>query len=481
MFSTLANNTQAYLLYLLYGASFLYLAVSIVAKDMKGSDLKIAGILWPLAVFAFLHGFSEWLELGHLLDGPNAPPGEISAVKEAMAFLSIASYLFLLQFGSTLVGKTARSGTRFIQAIPAFLFALWALYLFYCERGNNGFVVIDIDFLREAKIGARLLFGLPGSLLSAFGLIAYSREIKSLSDTVGKKIYFAGVAFVFYGLFTAVLSKGFPLPMLRVPAELLRGISALFITYFAAGSLAIFDIEKRKRFEQQTRRLVQAEKLASLGQLAAGIAHEINNPLANASLGIETIRRRLSTPEGSGPDALEKLDAVERNIDRASVIARELLHFSRQHDSGHVPVNVNRVIEGVLTLMRHKLRDRTVLKELGPVPNVLGDAGKLEQVFINIVSNSVEAMPEGGTIAITTTTDGEKVVTKVSDTGGGIRPEDIGKVFDPFFTTKEIGSGTGLGLYISYGIIAQHNGEIEIASTAGRGTTLTVTIPAEKS
>jgi two-component system NtrC family sensor kinase len=139
---------------------------------------------------------------------------------------------------------------------------------------------------------------------------------------------------------------------------------------------------------------------------------------------------------------------------------------------------VNDVVRGALTLMKYKLRDTIVHHDLGPVRNVTGDLGKMEQVIINILSNAVDAMPEGGNISIITEQQGDVVRMRISDTGDGIPQENLSRVFDPFFTTKETGTGTGLGLSICYGIVKQHQGTIEINSIVEQGTTVTVHLPA---
>jgi two-component system NtrC family sensor kinase len=174
---------------------------------------------------------------------------------------------------------------------------------------------------------------------------------------------------------------------------------------------------------------------------------------------------------------VEKLNAVEKNIDRASMIAQELLQFSRQRETEFIPLNVNTVINGSLTLLEYKLKNIDLVQDLAPLPEIMGDRGKLEQVFINIISNSLEAMPEGGKITLSSSQKNGMIQVRVADTGPGIAEENQSRVFDPFFTTKEIGSGTGLGLSICYGIIKQHHGRIEISSIVGRGTVVTVKIP----
>ena len=177
---------------------------------------------------------------------------------------------------------------------------------------------------------------------------------------------------------------------------------------------------------------------------------------------------------------MNKIDAIGRNIDKASAIAKELLQFSSSRKTEFVDVNINNVIASAITLLKYKLSSVSVHQDLTEAPDITGDPVKLEEVLINILNNSVEAMPSGGDIFISTSHDDDIVTIKVSDTGMGMPEEHIRKVFDPFFTTKEIGEGTGLGLSISYSIINQHNGTIDIASAEGKGTTVTIKLPVIK-
>lgn len=469
--NTIISIPTIYLLYFFYGAAFLFLSVSIAMKDMRASDLKLARSLWLLAMFGLTHGVHEWLQIYPLMEGEHLTVRDIYTVKAVALGLLVVSYLFLLQFGSALIRATHYRKMRWLSGAPAVLFLFWIALI----AARHGFTM-DLQFLRQASIAARHTFGLAGGLSAAYGLIAYSHEIMHLSRSVSKKLYYAGLTFVLYAVFAGVFSSNFTLFRLPVPVELLRGMSAVCITYFIIKALNIFDIEMRMKIEQQTRRIVQAEKLTSLGQLAAGIAHEINNPLTNASLGIQTLKNKLKGA-GSGYDVVEKLDAVERNIERASVIARELLQFSRQRDSEFIPLNINSVLRGALTLLQYKLKDIVVRQDLADLPEVMGDAGKLEQVFINILSNSVEAMPGGGTISIATSRADGGVRLRIEDSGPGIPEKNLSRVFDPFFTTKEVGTGTGLGLSICYGIIKEHHGTIDLAGAVEKGTAVTITIP----
>ncbi len=466
----ISNIPPVYPLYFFYGAAFIFLGIAIAVKDTKTSDLKLAGSLWLLGFFGFTHGVREWLELYPLIEGEHLALREIVQARLVTVAFGIVSFLFLLQFGLRLVRALDHGRSGWLKAIPVILFLAWLLALW-----KYGFVM-EMQFLRRADTAGRYLFGLPGGLLTAYGLITYSYKIKNLSHFVSRKLFFAGIAFLWYSALAGVVPSYSILPIIPIPVELLRGVSAVFIAYFIIKALNIFDIETKRKIEQQMRLIVQAEKLTSLGRLAAGIAHEINNPLTNASLGIQTLKHRLKNAPGE-IDVLEKLDTVEKNIDRAADIARELLQFSRQRESESVPVNINTVINCALTLLKHKLDDVVVERDLAALPDVTGEPGKLEQVFINVLSNAAEAMPGGGRISIVSCQQSGAAQARISDTGVGIPEMHLSRVFDPFFTTKDPGTGTGLGLSLCYGIIKQHDGTIEISSTPGKGTTVTIKIP----
>jgi len=470
LYNLFSNITLVYPLYFFYGAAFLFLGISISVKNLKASDLKLANGLWMLGAFGFIHGFHEWFHLYPLIQGEHMTRQDLFLVSLIMLSMNILSFFFLLQFGLSLISTLDDKRMKWLTWTPAILTFLWALILWI--HGSD----VDLLFLGQAEIGVRYTLGLTGGLVTAYGLITYSREIRNLSKPVSRNLFFAGLAFIFYGIFTGISDLRTLLAGIHVPVEFLRGVSAVFVSYFIIKALNIFDIETRQKIEQQTRLLVQAEKLSSLGQLGAGISHEINNPLTNASLGIQTLKNRL---KGSGveSEAIEKLNAVEKNIDRASAIAQELLQFSRQREAEFVPLNINDVISSSLILLGYNLKNVDLEQNLAPVPDVMGDRGQLEQVFINILSNSLEAMPEGGRIILSSSSKDGVVAVQVIDTGTGIAGENLSRVFDPFFTTKEIGSGTGLGLSICYGIIKQHHGRIELSSIVGRGTTMTIKIP----
>jgi len=228
--------------------------------------------------------------------------------------------------------------------------------------------------------------------------------------------------------------------------------------------------------KQTQAQLVQSTKLAAIGELAANIAHEINNPLTTVLGFASFIAERLPTED----PMREELGLIQEEASRARDIVRDLLQFSRQRDFRPEPTDVNTVLEQVVAMVRRQgaLNTLGVTEEYAPdLPMVEMDVPRIKQVFLNIINNAVFAMKAGGTLTIRTAAAGDSVRIAFADTGPGIPADILGRIFDPFFTTKPEVSGTGLGLSVSLGIVQSHGGTIEVASEVGRGSTFTVTLP----
>jgi len=241
------------------------------------------------------------------------------------------------------------------------------------------------------------------------------------------------------------------------------------------GRLLLFDdVTQRERMEEQ---MSQTEKLTSLGLLAAGVAHEVNTPLAVISNYIQMLAKQM--PDGDPRQSI--IEKIVKQTFRASEIVNNLLNFSRTGAPESVDIDLNRVVEETLSLVSHPLKTSQiqVVKHLGEtLPAVRGSANKLQQVFLNLFLNARDAMPGGGLLEVRTGAHNGSVEIEVVDTGAGIPREHIHRIFDPFFTTKATGRGTGLGLSVSYGIIKEHSGKIDVRSTPGKGTSFHVEFPA---
>ena len=239
--------------------------------------------------------------------------------------------------------------------------------------------------------------------------------------------------------------------------------------------IVLENVTSRVKLEES---LQQSEKLSSIGLLAAGVAHEVNTPLTGVSSYTQMLLGMI--PETDPKHAL--LQKVQKQTDRASNIVGNLLNFSRTGNAAEFSeINVNKLLDDTLQLLEPQLRKSqvSIVKDYAVVPpKIFGNAGKLQQVFTNLIINARDAMLNSGEIRLCTESKNEhEIVVEVSDTGSGIEAENLTKIYDPFFTTKGVGSGTGLGLAVSYGIVQEHAGTIEARSEIGEGTTFRLTFP----
>jgi len=276
------------------------------------------------------------------------------------------------------------------------------------------------------------------------------------------------------------------------------------------------ELEERKRLEAQ---LIQAQKMESIGQLAAGVAHEINNPVGfvMSNLGTladytqvfkklfayyEDLVQSLSK-EAQGSEITEHLSTIQTFVKEEDVpflltdigsllkesqegtlrvqeIVKNLKSFARLDESKYKEANIHEGIDSTLKVIWNELKYKcTIIKHYGDIPNIYCNPGQLNQVFMNLLVNAAHAIEEKGEITITTASTQKSIIITMSDNGSGIPSEKIAKIFDPFFTTKPVGKGTGLGLSISYGIIQDHGGSIEVESTVGKGTCFTIQLPVQ--
>jgi two-component system, NtrC family, sensor kinase len=333
------------------------------------------------------------------------------------------------------------------------------------ESLNVGVLAVDLDGIVESwNTRMEQLFGVTRQE-------AVGRQLSSLlPEELAREIAARGDAEQITGIYKQRLQHQGKLLTLNVSIAPLVSKSSERI-----GRLLLFDdVTQRERMEEQ---MSQTEKLTSLGLLAAGVAHEVNTPLAVISNYIQMLAKQM--PEGDPRQSI--IEKIVKQTFRASEIVNNLLNFSRTGAAEAADVDVNRVVEETLALVAHPLKTSQiqVVKQLGEtLPPVRGSANKLQQVFLNLFLNARDAMPSGGMLEIRTGAHNGSVEIEVADTGAGIAREHIHRIFDPFFTTKSNGRGTGLGLSVSYGIIKEHSGKIDVRSTPGKGTSFHVEFPA---
>ena len=238
--------------------------------------------------------------------------------------------------------------------------------------------------------------------------------------------------------------------------------------------------------KQLQEQLIQSEKMASLGQMSAGVAHELNNPISGIMVYLHILIGDLKNNQFNSKQALKFLEESKNELTRCSKIIKSLLDFSRQSQPKLVHIDLGSILGETFQMLgyRAKLQDIKVIRHIDPeLPQIRADPDQLKQVFLNLILNAIQAMPEGGRLSIRVAlTDDEEGITEsskvvrvdVEDTGCGITKENLDKVFTPFFTTKEKGEGIGLGLAVAYGIIKRHGGDLRAESSIGKGTTFSV-------
>jgi two-component system, NtrC family, sensor kinase len=248
---------------------------------------------------------------------------------------------------------------------------------------------------------------------------------------------------------------------------------------FAGITAMLRDVTEMRRMDQY---LAQAEKLASIGQLASGVAHEINNPLGV----IQCYANLIAKSQPSEAQILSDVSIIRKHTEQCRRVVEALLNFSRAAEPRKKITDINACIEEVISVMDLQLQKEnfTIVRQFDTtLPNITVDGNKIKQVLMNLLINASQAMPEGGCITVSTAlkAGARQLAIAISDTGSGISKDNLPKIFDPFFTTKGPEKGTGLGLSVSYGIIQRHGGRISVESTPGKGTTFTILLPAEAS
>ncbi len=371
----------------------------------------------------------------------------------------------------TLLEMLVRIQTRNGFKSPHFwiILALTGIYIFFSYVVFPTFYDVYVIFLFAPLIYAALAFRLKGAITGSIIFVAI---------LVPKTLPLSAAA---PGLVRSFVFLVFPF--------LVSGLIALWLNYFErqlASYRQIVALNEQlnsyvDRLEKTQKQLIQVEKLHALGQLAAAIAHEINNPLAGVIMYAQLLQKKLRGDTFKKEEAAETLAKMELALVQSAKLVRSLLDFARQSTPSLKSISITGVIDQVIALVGHQAQLKRIIiarEEEPNLPPVKGDFSQLQQVFINLVVNGIQAMPEDGVLTIRTSTEGFGFVkVSVQDTGVGIPPENMDKLFTPFFSTKEAVKGVGLGLAVSYGIVERHGGRIEVQSQVGKGSTFSVFIP----
>lgn len=453
----------------------------------------------------------------------------VEALREALPFLLIAALGSTMRVRLLPLALKSRANTSGAAEMSV-AFAFGYAAILYCGSGPGVITALvsglasTLLFARKKHPLFRIAFNCASLVLSAFLAAWVYRELGGPSGRnldVGCLIPVAASTYAYYIVNTMSVALAVSLAQrlpfwstwadsflwTAAPGYFVGAVAAVAITYYyaAVGPVAfavttpamllsyrsykayIDKVEETQKQLEEVQRLykeslqlvTQSEKLASIGRLAGGVAHEINNPLmvilGRAELAL------MDLPEDHAASA--DLEIIVSETKRIANIVKNLLRFSRQdQQESLLPVEVNEIVDRAVELTRYQMTVDNITIETRYAPNlpaILGNAGQLQQVFTNVIINAYQAMaPQGGRLTVETRVRNGRVEVLFADTGCGIPPEQIKRIFEPFFTTKNEQEGTGLGLSVSYGIIADHGGEIQVQSEVGRGSTFTISLPA---
>ncbi|MFA7382597.1 MAG: ATP-binding protein [Desulfurivibrionaceae bacterium] len=465
----LFDPLPTFLIYLFYGAAFFAIGSAITSRRKTFTNLKIAGLFWLLALFAFTHAFHEWLEMFRHLSLP-VSEAVATHVRHVSLLLAFSSFLFLFLFGVTLHWVLARWKKIWLGMFLLIMLGLFVSLLMVRQPTD------PVTFLEIIEYDLRRLLAFPAAFLTGAGFLLYARRLRSLSVRGAGNFTGAGISFIIYGVLTGLIPSG---AMILLPVEIWRGLSAFVVLHFIMYALDLFLDEREAKIAERLQLAARSEKLSAVGRLAAGVAHEINNPLTSVSLQLELLNQE-PTVAALPEKVLDRLRLIERNIEKTSRIAQELLIFAGGRESSVelVPVDLGQAVKHAWQLAAHRAGNHRLHYRLEGLPPVPGIPLKIEELFLNLFLNAMDAMPEGGDIEVIGRQEEKQVLVRVADHGTGFPPEKMSLVLEPFFTTKEIGQGTGLGLAICYGIMELHGGSIEVASCPeGTGAAVALTFP----
>ncbi len=408
----------------------------------------------------------------------------IKAERSFYLFLMISAYVSTLVFGGYYYSLDLSE--LYIPTFSAFI--LFVLY------GILSFLKISLVLLFRLSIATALMaffnqIYYSGGILSS-GLLEFI--IPPLLAFFYRPIYDRYIFMIISGICLIAIypltTLGYTINLIPSDEAYVHGIlCAVFVftivsiyTFLFRNALVVKNQkigESMKELQKTTQKLIQSEKMASLGVLSAGVAHEINNPLNFIKGGVEILEQGLQQEKDLKFDADASINVIKEGLKRSSAIVNSLNHFSRYTEAMDESCDIHEILDNCLVMLQPKLKYKgEVVKEYANESlTVKGNEGKLHQAFLNLLSNAEQAIKDKGIIRVSTKKLKRQLNIEIADDGEGISKENLAKISDPFFTTKPVGKGTGLGLSITYKIIEEHKGRIKVESKVGKGTKFTVT------
>lgn len=395
-------------------------------------------------------------------------------------FLMISAYVSTLTFGAFYY--TADAPQLYLPTLGAFLlFALYGILSFFSV---SLVTLFRLSIFTALAAFGNLVFYTGGVVSSAIVVFLIPPLLAFFYRPLFDRYFFMILSAICMIAMWPLTSLGYTQNLLPENMQVTHGmLSAIFVfsivmiyTFLFRNALVIKNQkigESMKKLQETTQKLVQSEKMASLGMLSAGVAHEINNPLNFIKGGVEILENGLKDEKELKFEAAPSMHVIKEGLSRASGIVNSLNHFSRNTESMDERCDIHDILINSLIMLQPKLKYKGSVEKAFTNEELIinGNEGKLHQAFLNILSNAEQAITKQGTISVKTLKTNNTIQVEISDNGVGISKENLHRISDPFFTTKPVGQGTGLGLAITYKIIEDHNGSIDVSSKPGKGTT----------
>ncbi|MCK6264052.1 HAMP domain-containing histidine kinase [Vibrio sp. ZSDE26] len=447
-------------LYLVYGLAFFAIFFSIHFQDLSKSRISLAHALPILATFGVLHGLHEWSELYLIIYRQ-----EFTDLTQLKTFKTIklwVSYIALGAFAWKMLSLTTWPQPRLIKFLISCILVLFISSLFL-RFGSKEYAL----YLSNTSQQIRLIFGLGAGALAGLAIYSYANVLERDGHDASMPFKMCGIAFICYGFSTGVLQSNMGLWVIFI-----RTLCACAIWLTLLNALKVFEKERSKQIELNLSQSLHDAKLIELGELTSAVAHEVKTPLSSAMMSCDILERHLTDDEAQQ----RQLRRIRHGLTRAADISQEILNYAHQRPIKRHTVYIETLIQSALSLNQYRLENYKLSVDIENNLAVIGDAGLLEEVITNLLSNAIDATENGEKIYIQSKRDKQHAVILVSDHGGGMNPSTLSKATQPFFTTKPKGEGTGMGLAIVKQIVLQHNGALTLHNNS-LGLTAEIRLP----